>query len=113
MTAEQRQKAEAEVLADLLAVEREECGVIELAKSQNLPADYRLDCDPRAILGFEWVTAPPPIARGRRPSRPHPPRRSIKLSDAPPRGMVWRRGTRRMGDPMPSIHREPFSPRCS
>jgi hypothetical protein len=63
LTGEQRRKTEADILADLLAVEREECALIDLAKSQHLPADYRADCDARAILGIEWVAAPPPIAR--------------------------------------------------
>lgn len=63
LTGEQRQEAEAEVLADLLAVEREECRLIEIAQAQGQPADYRVDCDPRAILGFEWVAAPSSAAR--------------------------------------------------
>jgi hypothetical protein len=33
------------------------------AQHEGLPADYRVDCDPRAILGIEWVAAPPPAAR--------------------------------------------------
>ncbi|MGY3614846.1 hypothetical protein [Bradyrhizobium sp. USDA 10063] len=59
LTAEQRREAEVEIQRDLLAVEREECRLVEVARSQGLPAEYRIDCDPRAILGFEWVSAPP------------------------------------------------------
>jgi hypothetical protein len=63
MTHEQRQKAEAQIRADLLAVERQECALIEIAQAQGLPVEYRGDCDPRAILGFEWVAAPAPVPR--------------------------------------------------
>jgi hypothetical protein len=62
LTAEQRRKAEAEIHADLLAIEREECALVEVAQSQGLSADYRIDCNPRAILGIEWIAAPPPAA---------------------------------------------------
>jgi hypothetical protein len=60
---DQRQKVEAQILSDLLAVEREECVLIEIAQAQGFLVEYRADCDPRAILGFEWVTAPPPVPR--------------------------------------------------
>jgi hypothetical protein len=63
MNHEQRQKAEAQVRADLLAVEREECVLIEIGQAQGLPVEYRSDCDPRAILGFEWVPAPTTVSR--------------------------------------------------
>ncbi|MCK1641667.1 hypothetical protein IVA95_30020 [Bradyrhizobium sp. 157] len=63
LTDEQRRKAEVEILADLLAIERKECALVKTAQSQGLPADYRVDCDPRAILGIEWVAAPPPAVR--------------------------------------------------
>jgi hypothetical protein len=55
LTLEQRRKAEAEILADMLATEREECALIEIAQTQGTAIDYRTDCDPRAILGIEWV----------------------------------------------------------
>lgn len=48
-----------ELLADLLFVEREECALIEIAKQQGLPAEYRVDCNPLAVLQIEWVPAPP------------------------------------------------------
>ncbi|MEZ2144933.1 hypothetical protein AAE026_21975 [Bradyrhizobium sp. DN5] len=63
LTEEQRRDAEAEIHVDLLAVEREECALVEIAQSQGLPADYRVDCDVRAILGFEWVPAPARVPR--------------------------------------------------
>ena len=50
MTREQRQNADTQILADLLAIEREECALIEIAQAQDLPADYWVDCDPRAVL---------------------------------------------------------------
>ncbi|MCK1640337.1 hypothetical protein IVA95_22690 [Bradyrhizobium sp. 157] len=62
LTAEQRRDAETDLLGDLLQAERDECSLIEIAQSQGLPANFRVDCDPRAILGFEWVTAPSPAA---------------------------------------------------
>ncbi len=65
MTHEQRQKAETQILADLLAVEREECALVRIARAQDLPADYRIDCDARAILEFAWaIGAPPPPREG-------------------------------------------------
>jgi hypothetical protein len=55
MTLEQRRKAETQMLADLLAVSREECALSEAAQAQGIAIDYRTDCDARAILGIEWV----------------------------------------------------------
>jgi hypothetical protein len=63
LTAEERQKQERAILSDLLATEHEECRLIEVAQAQGVPVDYRVDCDPRAILGFEWVPAPAPVPR--------------------------------------------------
>lgn len=59
LTADERQKQEAVILCDLLASEFEECRLVEAAQSQGLPADFRPDADPRAILQIEWVPAPP------------------------------------------------------
>ncbi|MGY4289609.1 hypothetical protein ACVWXO_008875 [Bradyrhizobium sp. LM2.7] len=58
-----RAQKEAEVLADILAGEREEVALIDLATAQGVLIDYRVDCDPRAILDFEWVAAPAPVPR--------------------------------------------------
>ncbi|WP_448041103.1 hypothetical protein [Bradyrhizobium liaoningense] len=57
---EERREQEAQTLADLLAVEREECRLVEIAQMQGLPADFRADADPRAILQIEWGPAPEP-----------------------------------------------------
>ena len=51
------QRSEEQVLADRLAVERDECALIEIAHTQGTLVDYR-NCDPRAVLGVEWVVAP-------------------------------------------------------
>jgi hypothetical protein len=59
LTLEQRRKAEAEILADMLATEREECALIEIAQTQGIAIDYRTDCDARAILDIEWVAPAP------------------------------------------------------
>jgi hypothetical protein len=55
---EARQKAEAEVMGDLLAVERDECALVWQAQAQNLPCEHRSDCSPLALLGLRLVTAP-------------------------------------------------------
>jgi hypothetical protein len=59
LTLEARQKAEAEVMGDLLAVERDEAVLVWQAQSQNLPVEHRADCSPLAILQCRLVTAPP------------------------------------------------------
>ena len=58
LTPEARAKAEAEVMADLLSVEREECALVWRALSQNLPVFHRNDCSPLAILQCGLVRAP-------------------------------------------------------
>lgn len=58
-----RAEKEAEVLADILATERAECALIELAKSQNLSIAHRANVDPLALLQIEWGAAPVPAAR--------------------------------------------------
>lgn len=63
LTADERQKQETVILSDLLASEHEECMLIDLARSQGLPADFRPECDARAVLAIEWVAAPPPEPR--------------------------------------------------
>jgi hypothetical protein len=55
---EARQKAEAEVQADLLAVERDEAALVWQAMAQSLPCEHRSDCSPVAILGVTLVTTP-------------------------------------------------------
>jgi hypothetical protein len=58
LTDEQRQKQEATILGDILAVEREECALIELATAQGVNVAYRDDTDPRAFLGVTLIAAP-------------------------------------------------------
>jgi len=56
---EARQKQEAEVLSDLLAVERDECFWLFEAMAKNLPVSLRVDVDPLALLGLQLRTATP------------------------------------------------------
>lgn len=55
---EARQKAEAEVQGDLLAVERDECALVWKAQSENLPAEHRADVSVVALLSITLVTTP-------------------------------------------------------
>jgi hypothetical protein len=48
---EARQQQEAEVMGDLLAVERDESWFVWRAMDERLPVDHRADCSPLAILG--------------------------------------------------------------
>ncbi len=53
---EAREKAEAETMADLLAVERDECVPVWQAQAQGLPVEHRADISPLALLGLKLVT---------------------------------------------------------
>jgi hypothetical protein len=55
---EAREKAEAEVQGDLLAVERDECALVWTAQAQNLPCEHRPDVSVLALLSISLVTAP-------------------------------------------------------
>ncbi|WP_354209566.1 MULTISPECIES: hypothetical protein [unclassified Bradyrhizobium] len=55
---EARQKAEAEVQGDLLAVERDESWLVWSAQGAGLPVEHRGDCSPLAILQVRLVTTP-------------------------------------------------------
>jgi hypothetical protein len=55
---EARQKAEAEVQGDLLAVERDECALVWQAQAQSLPVEHRADISPLAILQVRLLTVP-------------------------------------------------------
>ena len=55
---EARQKAEAEVQGDLLAVERDESALVWQAQSQNLPCEHRQDISVLALLSIALVTTP-------------------------------------------------------
>jgi hypothetical protein len=58
LTHEQRQQRESEAQADLLDIERQEAELTWQAMSQNLPVEFRPDCDPRAILQIQLITTP-------------------------------------------------------
>ena len=58
LSTEQRQKAEAEAMSDLLAVERDEAALVWRAQSEGLSATFRADINPLAILQVELVTRP-------------------------------------------------------
>jgi hypothetical protein len=57
LTHEARQKAEAEVMGDLLAIERQEASLVWRAQSENLPVEHRPDCSPLALLGLRLIAA--------------------------------------------------------
>jgi len=62
-----RQRQEAEVRADLLAVERDESSLVWMALEQNLPVFHRVDCAPEAILQCTLVAAPRETPSGTSP----------------------------------------------
>jgi hypothetical protein len=72
---EQRQQAEAEVMADLLAIEHEESLFVWQAQSQNLPVEHRSDISPLALLGLRLVTIPRGETPGTTPGYSWPMRR--------------------------------------
>ena len=55
---DQRQQAEAETMADLLDIERQEAEFVWQAQAQGLPVEHRAECSPLAILQVRLVTAP-------------------------------------------------------
>jgi hypothetical protein len=57
-THEMRQQRVAEVMGDLLAVERDEAALVWQAQAQNLPVGHYNDCSSLAILQWRLVTAP-------------------------------------------------------
>jgi hypothetical protein len=57
LTHAEREKREAEAMADLLAVERDEAALVWRAQSENLPVEHRSDVSPLALLGLRLVTA--------------------------------------------------------
>jgi hypothetical protein len=81
LTDEQRRKAEVEILADLLAIERKECALVKTAQSQRLPADYI------AIRARSWASNGSQRRRQRlakmRASQPHPTHWSVTSMNAP------------------------------
>jgi hypothetical protein len=67
LTHEARQQQEAEVMDDLLAVERDESALVWRALSENLPVQHRADCSALAILQCRFITAPAVNRRGTSP----------------------------------------------
>jgi hypothetical protein len=59
---EARQQQEAEVMGDLLAIERDESALVWRAMEERLPVEHRTDCSPLAILQCRLVTAPRAVA---------------------------------------------------
>lgn len=58
LTPEQREIAEAEVMADLLDIERQEAALTWRALSEKLPVEFRSGIAPQAVLGLNVVTKP-------------------------------------------------------
>ena len=58
LTHEARQQQEAEVMVDLLAVERDESALVWRAMDERLPVEHRANCSPQAILQCRLETAP-------------------------------------------------------
>jgi hypothetical protein len=58
MSHEARQKATAEVMGDMLSVERDEAELTWKAQAERLPVEFRSDINPVALLGLRLVTAP-------------------------------------------------------
>ena len=67
LSREARQKAEAEVLADLLCAERDESFFVWRAMDERLPAEHRADCAAEAILQTTSRVAPRVAASGTTP----------------------------------------------
>jgi len=57
MSTEQRQKAEAEVMSDLLDTERQIASLVWRGQSEGLPCDHG-DCSPQAVLGVALIVSP-------------------------------------------------------
>jgi hypothetical protein len=55
---DQREKAAAKLRGELLAAERGECALTWSAIEQKLPAEFRGDTNPIALLGVELIAAP-------------------------------------------------------
>jgi hypothetical protein len=55
---EQRQQREAEVMGDLLDIERQEAALVWQAQSQKLPCEHRQDISVLALLSISLVTTP-------------------------------------------------------
>jgi hypothetical protein len=58
LTPEQRQVKVAELMRDILSIEREESALVWRAQAQGLPCEHRKDISPLALLGLRLVTKP-------------------------------------------------------
>jgi hypothetical protein len=67
MTVEQREKATATIMSQMLACDRELSELIWLAQAQNLPVEFRPDANPLAVLGLALVTTPHTARSGTSP----------------------------------------------
>jgi hypothetical protein len=63
----EREKREAEVLADLLENERSEAALVWAALAQGMPCEHRGDCSAQTILQCRLVTVPTRDAPGSSP----------------------------------------------
>jgi hypothetical protein len=61
---EDRERLEAQIMADTLIIERAECSVIWHAEARGEVIDFRRDTSPFALLGVAFVTAPAVNGRG-------------------------------------------------
>ncbi|MCP3459763.1 hypothetical protein [Bradyrhizobium sp. CCGUVB23] len=68
LTREQREVQEAQVLSDMLAVERREVALIFAAEAQGTMIDFRPDTSPQALLGLRLAIDRMPASQGLRPS---------------------------------------------
>ena len=57
MSHEQREMAEAELMADLLEIDRQASAAIWMAQAQGLPIEHRGDCSVQATLQIRLTTA--------------------------------------------------------
>ena len=58
LTHADREVCTAEVMGDLIDIERQEASAVWLAQSQGLPVEHRSDISPLALLGVRLITAP-------------------------------------------------------
>jgi len=59
LSVEARQAREAEALADLLDIERQEASMVWAGQAQGMSCEHRADCSPMAVLQCKLVQSPP------------------------------------------------------
>jgi hypothetical protein len=67
LSQQQREEAEAQIMADTLMIERAECGLIWAAEAQGEVIDFRSDTTPMAVLGLRLVNQPRASSLGTSP----------------------------------------------